>query len=85
MRGKFAGVVRKPVFTFAFDRGSRVTRDLFMKLVKARDSKVVICATPSSVKSFMLKFIEMMRLSTIAKRFREQSTIVELKVNPEDV
>uniref|UniRef100_A0A6V2M4H7 ubiquitinyl hydrolase 1 n=1 Tax=Ditylum brightwellii TaxID=49249 RepID=A0A6V2M4H7_9STRA len=61
MREKFAAVVRKPVFTFNFDRGTRVTRDLYMKLCKARDSKAIMCATPTSVKSFMLKFIEMMR------------------------
>ena len=61
MREKFAAVVRKPVFTFYFDRGTPVTRDLYMKLVKAKDSKAIICATPTSVKSFMLKFVEMMR------------------------
>ena len=61
MREKFAAVVRKPVFTFSFDRGTPVTRDMYMKLVKARDAKAVICATPTSIKSFMLKFVEMMR------------------------
>jgi Protein of unknown function (DUF3638)/Protein of unknown function (DUF3645) len=61
MREKFAAVVRKPVFTFYFDRGTPVTRELYLKLCKARDSKAVICATPTSVKSFMLKFVEMMR------------------------
>lgn len=61
MREKFAAVVRKPIFTFYFDRGTTVSRDLYMKLVKAKDSKAIICATPTSVKSFMLKFVEMMR------------------------
>lgn len=61
MREKFAAVVRKPVFTFHFDRSSPITRELYLKLCKARDSKAVICATPTSVKSFMLKFVEMMR------------------------
>jgi len=73
-----------------------------MKLCKARDSKAIICATPTSVKSFMLKFVEMMRhlersktggkeatsgffLSRIAQRFRAQSVVTELTVNPEDV
>ena len=103
MREKFAAVVRKPVFTFSFSRGTPITRDLYMKLCKARDSKAIICATPTSVKSFMLKFVEMMRhlersktgskappqsnmfLSRIAQRFREQSVVTELSVNPEDV
>lgn len=61
MREKFAAVVRKPVFTFHFSRSSPITRELYLKLCKARDSKAVICATPTSVKSFFLKFVEMMR------------------------
>lgn len=104
MREKFAAVVRKPVFTFSFSRGTPITRDLYMKLCKARDSKAIICANPTSVKSFMLKYVEMMRhlersktggkstqqsggmfLSRIAQRFREQSVVTELSVNPEDV
>lgn len=103
MREKFAAVVRKPVFTFSFSRGTPITRDLYMKLCKARDSRAIICATPTSVKSFMLKFVEMMRhlersktggkeptsggffLNRIAQRFREQSVVTELTVNPEDV
>ena len=59
MREKFAAVVWKPVFTFSFNHG---TRDLYLKLCKACDSKAVICATPTSVKSFMLKFVEMMKI-----------------------
>mmetsp|Transcript_14755 Transcript_14755/g.40767 ORF Transcript_14755/g.40767 Transcript_14755/m.40767 type:complete len:3812 (+) Transcript_14755:277-11712(+) len=62
MREKFAAVVRKPVFTFNFSRGTPITRDLYLKLCKARDSKAIICATPTSVKSFMLKFVEMMKI-----------------------
>lgn len=62
MREKFAAVVRKPIFTFSFSRGTAITRDLYLKLCKARDSKAIICATPTSVKSFMLKFIEMMKI-----------------------
>jgi len=109
MREKFAAVVRKPVFTFHFDRGTAITRDLYLKLCKARDSKAVICATPTSVKSFMLKFVEMMKileekkfgrktynpgnngffsnfsLSAIARRFKDQSVLVDIDVEPQDV
>lgn len=110
MREKFAAVVRKPIFTFNFNRGTPITKDLYLKLCKARDSRAVICATPTSIKSFMLKFVEMMKvleegkfgrggtrqpenngifgslsLSSIARRFRDQSEIVETHVNPEDV
>jgi hypothetical protein len=67
MREKFAAVVRKPVFTFHFDRGTPITKDLYLKLCKARDSRAVICATPTSMKSFMLKFTEMMKSLEEAK------------------
>jgi hypothetical protein len=41
-------VVRKPVFTFSFSRATPLTRDLYLKLCKARDSKaIIICATPT--------------------------------------
>ena len=62
MREKFSAVVRKPIFTFNFDRSSPISRELYMKLCKARDMKAVMCATPTSVKSLFLRFIEMMRL-----------------------
>ena len=61
MRKKFIAVVRKPVFTFSFNRGTSITHDLYTKLCKARDSKPIIRATPTSVQSAMLKFAEMMR------------------------
>ena len=62
MREKFSAVVRKPIFTFNFDRSSPISRELYMKLCKARDMKAVMCATPTSVKSLFLRFIEMIRL-----------------------
>ena len=62
MREKFSAVVRKPIFTFYFDRGTPITRELWTKLRKARDMKAIMCATPTSVKSLFLRFIEMMRL-----------------------
>ena len=68
MREKFSAVVRKPIFTFNFDRGTSITRDLYMKLVMARNSKAIICSSPTSIKSFMLKFVEMMRNLEISKR-----------------
>ena len=63
MREKFAAaVVRKPVFTFQFNGSSPVNRELYLRLCKAHDNKAaVICTTPTSVKSFRLKFVETMR------------------------
>jgi Protein of unknown function (DUF3638) len=58
LRDKFSAAVRKPVFTFTFDRYSKITPQMLAKLKTARNLRAVVVAGPSSVKSFMLKFIE---------------------------
>ena len=60
MREKFSAIVRKSIFTFAFDRMSKVTEELHSKLSVARDTKAVVCTHPTAVKSFALKLIEML-------------------------
>jgi hypothetical protein len=58
LRERFSAVIRKPVFTFSFDRYSHITPQLLSKLMTARNLRAVVVAAPSSVKAFMLKFIE---------------------------
>ena len=58
LRERFSSAVRKPVFTFVFDRYSKVTPQLYAKLLSARSLRAVVVANPSSIKSFMLKFVE---------------------------
>jgi len=58
LREKFGSAIRKPVFTFQFDRYKTVTPQLLLKLVTARSLRAVVVASPTSIKSFMLKFIE---------------------------
>lgn len=58
LRERFSGVIMKPVFTFSFDRYNTVTPALLAKLRTARNLRAVVVSTPSSVKSFMLKFLE---------------------------
>lgn len=58
LRERFSAGIRKPVFTFSFDRYSKVTPSLLVKLQTARNLRAVVVSTPSSVKSFMLKFLE---------------------------
>jgi len=58
LRERFSSAVRKPVFTFTFDRYEEVTLELYNKLLTARYLRAVVVATPSAVKSFMLKFLE---------------------------
>ena len=58
LRERFSACVRKPIFTFSFDRYNTVTPMLLSKLRTARNLRAVVVSTPSSVKSFMLKFLE---------------------------
>ena len=47
-------------YTFKFDRFMKVDSAVIDKLRKARDTASVVCANPTSIKSFYLKFIEIM-------------------------
>lgn len=58
MREKFSAVIRKPVFTFYFDRFMKIDSALYSKIKKSREMKAVVVASPTSVKSFILKFVE---------------------------
>ena len=58
LRERFSAAIRKPVFTFSFDRYSKVTPQLLSKLKTARNLRAIVVSSPSSIKSFMLKFIE---------------------------
>jgi Ca2+-binding EF-hand superfamily protein len=58
-RSSFASVVQKPVYTFAFERAAEATPQLVTRMQRARASNAVVVSTPTSIKSFMLKFIEL--------------------------
>ena len=53
-------VARKPVFTFDFDRFRDATPALLAKLQGAASTRAVVVTTPRAVKSFCLKFVEIM-------------------------
>jgi hypothetical protein len=59
LRERFSLFVPKTVFTFSFDRYNSVSEHLLAKLEIARYNRAVIVSTPSSIKSFMLKFLEL--------------------------
>lgn len=59
LRERFSLFVPKTVFTFTFDRYNSVSPLLLAKLEIARFNRAVIVATPSSIKSFTLKFLEL--------------------------
>ena len=59
LRERFSALVQKQVYTFTFDRASRIDEELLHKLEHARASRAIIVASPTSLKSFVLKFAEM--------------------------
>ena len=61
MRERFSALIRKPVYTFKFDRFRMVDNSLYRRLTSARDAKAVVMSSPTSVKAFYLKFIEMLQ------------------------
>ena len=62
MRSTFSSLILKPVYTFLFDRSDEASIDLYSKLLKARASNAVVVTNPTSVKSFVLKFVEILQL-----------------------
>jgi hypothetical protein len=58
LRERFGSAIRKPVFTFSFERHMQVTPQVLVKLRAARTLRAVLVSSPSSIKSFTLKFIE---------------------------
>ena len=79
LRERFSAAIRKPVFTFSFDRYSKVTPQLLSKLKTARNLRAIVVSSPSSIKSFMLKFIEichnLSRQRHLNLETRERSTL----------
>ena len=76
-RERFSAVIRKPVYTFTFDRFMTVTPLLYRKLVKAMDSRAVLISTSTALKAFQLKFVELLHLldqsHTETKQFQGKS------------
>jgi hypothetical protein len=73
LREKFSAVLQRPVFTFEFDRYTPITRELCTKIEIARFSRAAMVTTPTALKSFMLKFLEILHLLDEQKNLsREQ-------------
>jgi hypothetical protein len=72
LRERFVSAIRKPVFTFTFDRYQTVVPQILHKLQTARSLRAVIVASPSSIKSFMLKFMEICHILNRNKHMTEE-------------
>ena len=62
MRSTFSTIMTKGVFTFSFDRSSEVHPSIYKKLASAKTARGVVISTPTSVKSLMLKYIELLTI-----------------------
>ncbi|KAF1780686.1 P-loop containing nucleoside triphosphate hydrolase [Phytophthora cactorum] len=77
LRSRFSNrVLRKRIFTFEFDRAINddpaAALQMFTKLDRARRHGDVVCASPESIKSMMLKLVELLH------SLDESSDIIEL-------
>ena len=62
MRERFSSLLRKPVYTFQFDRFVAASPALLGKILHARRLSAVMITSPTSLKSLVLKFIELVHM-----------------------
>eukprot|EP00457_Paulinella_chromatophora_P000002 gb/GEZN01000002.1/.p1 GENE.gb/GEZN01000002.1/~~gb/GEZN01000002.1/.p1 ORF type:complete len:6816 (+),score=1425.09 gb/GEZN01000002.1/:114-20561(+) len=58
MRETFATIMQKRIYTLNFERSTMVSRSLHQSLENAIRNRGIVVATPTSVKSIMLSFVE---------------------------
>ena len=93
IRSTFSSLILKPVYTFLFDRADEASMALYSKLLQARMSNGVVVTNPTSIKSFVLKFLEILQLIELNRvkksgstqgmrleQFKEFDTCVEAKL-----
>ncbi|UKK01646.2 hypothetical protein MACK_002464 [Theileria orientalis] len=57
LRETFSAVIKKNVYTFKFTRFDKATPELYLKLLQAKQTRSVVIATPTSIKSLFLKVV----------------------------
>lgn len=62
MRSTFSSIMHKRIYTLNFDRASEPDPNLYRKLQNAIRTMGVVISTPTSIKSVMLKYIEVSRV-----------------------
>merc|ERR1712050_306011 len=58
LRETFSSIMQKRIYTFHFDRSSKIDPGTFQKFQNAIQTAGVIVTTPASLKSLMLKYVE---------------------------
>ena len=77
IRKKFSSILKKKVVTFSFSRESSLEnlKNMSSKLTEAEFENSVVCATPQSVKSALLKFAEIsLKLQSSTKNVTDQAS-----------
>lgn len=62
MRETFANIIPKRIYTFKFERATQVTAGMRLTLENAARNRGIVVATPTSLKSVMLVYIETLRM-----------------------
>lgn len=58
LRATFSSIIRKRIFSLAFDRSTRLEWAMLSKLEAAARTRGVVLCTASTIKSFQLKLLE---------------------------
>lgn len=70
MRSTFSSIMQKRIYTLSFDRSTDVNSKMYHRLMSSASNRGVVMATPMSIKSIMLKFLELLDLTRDASRPR---------------
>ena len=83
MRQRFSSILQKPVYTFNFDRFTVASPELLSKIMQARSLSAVMISSPTSIKSFMLKFIEVVHQLELAATITDEDDYMRgVNANP---
>lgn len=80
MRSTFSSIIEKRIYTLVFDRGSDVPATLVDKLKSARRERGVVIATPTTIKSLQLKFLELLSQISDVNRPRVPEMVSQVEM-----
>ena len=78
MRETFATIITKRIYTMSFDRGTIVTAAMHRSLQNAKRNRGVVVATPTTLKSIQLVYVETLQRLDTYRREGPFSKVQEL-------
>ncbi len=84
MRETFASIMVKRIYTLEFDRSTTVKASMRRGLENATANRGIVIATPTTLKSVMLSYIEVLQHLKEAHANGTKSKIAELKTQAEE-